>query len=196
MTAIMGIVDLLEHRDGKVHIVDFKSGHAAPEHHDQVLLYSLIWWRLTGELPGDGELRYAGRTEPVPVSAKTLEAVEATMRQTLESLSKTLKTKAKGVVGAHCHHCTVRQFCEAYWASKPPLDTDWADVEVEVQSVSPDGLQGKTLAGQELTFVLSPDAWLPGNLVKGTRLRVLGVGREKDAEVKRMTRMTEVFVDQ
>ena len=191
---LMGIVDLLERRDGRTSIVDFKSGEASPEHHRQVLLYSLLWWRQSTELPGDAELRYRGEVEHITVNAKVLEEFEKTLQRQLAEFTKVLNGRAPASVGTHCHYCPVRQFCDSYWDSKPPLDVDWADVEVVfLGAVAADGFLGRTRDGRELTFSVASDAWIPSGLSEGLRLRVLGAGREKDSEARRLGRLTEVF---
>ena len=71
-----GVIDLVWLDSDVVVIVDFKTGQERLEHALQVSCYALIWWRLTGVLPGRAEIHYPSRVQGVPVTESGLKQTE------------------------------------------------------------------------------------------------------------------------
>src|SRR5207248_926500 len=88
-----GVIDLLWLDGDVVVIVDFKTGQERDEHALQVSCYALIWWRLTGVLPGRAEIRYPSRVQVVPVTEGGLRQTEEDLRGRIERITLSLRDR-------------------------------------------------------------------------------------------------------
>jgi RecB family exonuclease len=115
-----GVIDLVWPDSGEPVIVDFKTGQVQPQHTRQVTYYAVLWWRSSGVIPGRAEVRYPDRLVPVPLDEELLSRAENDLREQISAAATALgRVPADAVLGDHCRHCDVRQFCDVYWGSRP-----------------------------------------------------------------------------
>jgi hypothetical protein len=198
---LWGFVDLLVRRDGRTTVLDFKTGASRPEYRDQLLLYALMWWRSTGDMPAGIELRYGARVEAWPVVKEELLRVEKELDVKIARFAEGLAAQpAAATVGPHCVGCSVRQLCGDYWMlvgeqGGATRAGEQGDLEVLVQSTATKtGFVGKTTSGREMTVVFEEDVGaFSGPFIVGKRLRVLGATRDPEEGTVRLTRTAEVF---
>ncbi|WP_437692702.1 RecB family exonuclease [Sorangium sp. So ce176] len=198
---IRGFIDLVVRRNGRTVILDFKTGASQPQYREQLLLYALMWWRKTGDLPAGIELRYGARVEAWPITDAELVRVEEQIEEKIRRYREGLSLKpAAASLGPHCTGCGARQFCDDYWqwsggSGDDQRQSEWVDLEVVIQNiVNRTGFVARDRAGRELAVVCDED--VPpgyGRLATGGRLRLLNVRREDAPSALRITRTTEVF---
>lgn len=181
--ALKGTLDLVALRDGAIVVVDFKTGRAAEEHARQVLLYSLLWWRVTGEVPARAELVYPNEMKAVAVSAAELAQLERDLIVEMHAFTDSLGQVGEARKGLHCRYCAPRGHCDAYWS--PPPMTSGGIVDVEFRPVGPRGFASLPIRlekGADATLVFAPDSpTIAGLPVEAKRVRALGVAtRAKD----------------
>jgi hypothetical protein len=199
-----GIIDLIWLNEGESVITDFKTGQVKPEHLKQVAYYGLLWWRCSGEIPGRAEVRYADRFVPVAIKESLLAEVEEELRQRISAVAKLLAcVPTQAVLGEHCQHCDVRQFCERYWADRndPSPGRTHAvgqetslDVEVTViGEPSTSGFDAQAARAGTFPVVFREDvALVHGPFAKGEQLRILG-GQVIEGGALELRPWTEVF---
>ena len=198
---LWGFVDLLVRRDGRTTVLDFKTGASRPEYRDQLLLYALMWWRSTGDMPAGIELRYGARVEAWPVAKEELLRVEKELEVKIARFAEGLAAQpATATVGPHCAGCSVRQLCGDYWRwvgeqGRQTQAGETGDLEVIVQSAATKtGFVGETPHGREVTVVFDEDVGaFSGPFMAGKRLRLLGTTRDQEEGTVRLTRSAEVF---
>lgn len=181
-----GIIDLLWSNKGDSVITDFKTGQEKPEHRKQVAYYAVLWWRCSGVIPSRAEVRYADRFVPVSINEAMRVEAEEELRRRVNAATTTLGCiPTQAVLGEHCRHCDVRQFCDSYWADRSevllgrtsatgqekPLDVE-VTVVGEPSSGGFDAQGGETgifpvVFREDVTLVHAP-------FMKGERLRILG----------------------
>jgi len=199
-----GIIDLIWSDRGDPVITDFKTGQVQPEHRKQVAYYAILWWRCSGVFPGRAEVRYPDRFVPVPMEEALLIEVEEELRRRLSTVATVLASvPTQAILGEHCKHCDVRQFCEDYWASRNLLsparkrgagqDTT-VDVEVTVVGEpSSSGFDALAEGGNVVPVVFRENvASVHGPFAKGERLRILG-GQGMEGGELEIKPWTEVF---
>lgn len=196
---LVGTIDLLVRRAGQTVVLDFKTGAVRSEHRDQLVLYALLWWRSTGDLPARMEVRYGSVVEDWAVSEEELAALESDLLTTMAKLQADLGLRpAAASVGPHCAGCPVRQYCAPYWREGSPEApvVEGARVDVEIVAsgaITGAGLVGRDRGGREVTVVFDEELGLfHGPFASGERLRILGAQVERGG-VLRLTPATEVF---
>jgi len=199
-----GIIDLIWSDKGESVITDFKTGQEKPEHKKQVAYYAVLWWRCSGVLPGRAEVRYPDRSVPVSLEEALLVEVEEELCRRVSAVATMLaSTPTQAVLGEHCRHCDVRQFCDRYWADRSELFPGRSrtagqetSVDVEVTVVGePSGGGFEAQEGEAGVFavVFQEDvAMVHGPFAKGERLRTLG-GQAIDGGAVELRPWTEVF---
>lgn len=198
--SVSGRIDLLV-RDGDcTRVVDLKTGDPKPEHRDQLLLYALLWWRATGDLPAEVEVAHADGRTRFPVDAEALAGVERELAERLEGAARALSAQGtQGRPGTACKQCPARGFCDAYWSvggesAQPDERRARTDAEITVLGVpSAAGLVGRSAGGAVLDIVFGDEVgrrW--GVFVPGERLRVVDCLRTEEGEL-RLTTGTEVY---
>jgi hypothetical protein len=199
---LIGFIDLLVRRRGGTTVLDFKTGESRPEYRSQLLMYAMMWWRSTGDLPVGIELRYGARVESWPVTAEELVQVEREVEEKIGRFGVELTGQpAAATVGPHCAGCGVRQLCEDYWrrlgeTGSPTRAGERVDVAVVTRGDgTKTGFGGTDGKGRDLTVVFEEDAGaLFGPFLGGRKLRVLGATREAAEETTlRLGRGAEVF---
>ena len=167
-----GFVDILTVSESNCEIVDFKTGEPAPEHEEQVRIYSLLWAR-------DEDLNPQGRIancltlsysrEDIAVKSLTDHELDLLERDLVlrssSALAEIRKTPPPAVPSVdNCTFCSVRQLCDDYWADETqellapeksntsaPEARHLADFEVEIgEQESPSVWRAVTLHGRAL----------------------------------------------
>lgn len=198
---LLGIIDLLWDDRGQTRIVDFKTGAPQPQHREQIELYALLWWRVTGDRPVSLEIRHPAGVETYDIDETTLLALEARLAEELRSLSADLDhPPCVARPGLHCRHCDVRALCDTYWTgcqrASSLLEGDtWCDAELTViAAVSGAEVLCHDRAGNELTLTFDEDTaatlepWEPGE-----ELRVLSALQPAGRAELQLRRGSEVF---
>lgn len=198
---LLGIIDLLWDDRGQTRIVDFKTGTPQPQYREQVELYALLWWRVTGDRPVFLDIRHPAGTETYAVDETMLLALEARLAAELRALSADLEHHpCEARPGTHCRHCDVRALCDTYWTgcqpvSSPLEDDTWRDAELSVVAA---GSGAEVLchdrAGNELTLTFDEDT--AATLVpweQGEQLRVLSALQPASRAELQLRRGSEVF---
>ena len=195
----MGIIDLVVMaRDGRSTILDYKTGKHADSDQQQVLLYALLWWRATGDLPAATTIQYLDGCLTAAVDATKLEEVE-------ELLARRLR-HARGCLGQHpapsqpstaCRYCPVRARCDEGWAAAGyAADRHHLDLEMTVQSeIHATGFMAKKSDGTILSVVLDSSlaGHLPTGLAIGNRIRLISAssarprGEKNEIEIRPST---------
>jgi hypothetical protein len=199
-----GILDLIWSDRGEAVITDFKTGQEKPEHKKQVAYYAVLWWRSSGVIPGRAEVRYPNRSVPVSLEEASLVEVEEELGRRVSAVVTMLAlTPTEAVLGEHCRHCDMRQFCDRYWADRSDLFPSRSgtaaqeislDVEVTVVG-EPSGSGFDAQGGEAGVFpvVFREDVSLVhGPFAKGERLRILG-GQAIEGGALELRPWTEVF---
>ena len=198
---LLGIIDLLWDDQGQTRIVDFKTGAPQPEYREQLELYALLWWRVTGDRPVFLDVRHPAGTETFGVDETMLLALEVRLTEEMRTFSVSLDhPPCKARTGPHCRHCDVRALCDTYWTECPstgfPLESDtWCDAELTVVvAVSAAEVLCHDQAGNELTLTFDEDTaarlepWEPGE-----QLRVLSALQPVGRAELQLRRGSEVF---
>jgi putative RecB family exonuclease len=134
---LRGIVDRVDVApDGRIRIVDYKTGRAPSEAFEQRALfqmkfYALLLWRTRGRVPTRVQLVYvggSGQRLPLDVDEHMLVAFE----RTLLSLWQAIRTAAetgdfRPRRGKVCDWCDHRALCPEWGGTPPPLPEDAVD---------------------------------------------------------------------
>jgi hypothetical protein len=185
-----GVIDLVCCRDGETVIVDYKAGAPDPGHRLQVMRYSLLWWRSTGQVPGRIEIQYLTEKKSEQVTEAALLRTEQDLKGEIDAASDTLESPpAKASPGDHCGFCEVRQFCDHYWQDDTSMLRSrggFVDVQLLVNGdPSEYGFHAATFSGTAVKVTSSSEV---GKLqyqgiLNGQRLRMIGVRFEpRDSE--------------
>jgi CRISPR/Cas system-associated exonuclease Cas4 (RecB family) len=175
-----GVLDLVSCGEGEaVSILDFKTGAAKESHRDQLLLYALLWWRVTGVRPARIAVQYLNDGWIEDVSEIELSRFERRVAEEISQLAETLsKHPARARAGQQCVHCPVRARCSEGWSYVEPagaLVGRTVDCEMSVSSQPVQtGFTGRRRDGREVSVVYDAAvaATLP-ILVPQGRIRVI-----------------------
>jgi hypothetical protein len=197
---LVGVLDLIWDGGGRTHIVDFKTGEEKPEHVEQLELYALLWFRVTGEIAGKLELCYPGTRRSMQVAEGRILEVEERLRARIAALRNVLASHpAAARPGAQCGHCDVRQFCARYWegrvAVQAAAEHGRIDVELTVtQQLSAYVIVGQTAGGEEISVSFAEEVGgRIGAFAIGDKMRILGARAGESAREVRLLKSTEVF---
>jgi hypothetical protein len=177
---VAGILDLvsLEEPSAAV-IVDFKTGVAKDTHKDQLLLYAMLWWRVTGQLPARIEVQYLNDGWGETVSKADLERVERKIGKEIESAVETLaRQPAPARAARECARCPVRARCDDGWPyaeATGALTGRTADCEITLSSATtPTGFSARRRNGRDVSVVydFAVGKTLP-SLTIGSRIRLV-----------------------
>ena len=158
---VVGVVDLVAlEEDLSTTVIDFKTGARKPEHEQQVLLYALLWWRVTGDQPGKLVVQYldSGWTMS-PSEANLVRTENLTAEQMRHAADALAARPAAAVVGESCARCPVRARCNEGWswserASRPHASANTVDIEITVSSdPTRTGFMGIRASGEEVPVV-------------------------------------------
>ena len=202
----MGIIDLVRLDGEDILLVDFKTGKEKSEHVTQLLYYAILWWRCSGVLPNQLEIRYPGKVVAFKVSENDLIGAEKELKKRIDKLQAALSvTPSKACLDSHCRYCDVRQFCNEYWyqdnvhlicrKGKSSGDGGIGDVEVVVSGeVSNFGFEATTFSNQKITITYEgTTGQIHGPFKNGEQLRIVrGVVNHSPSTLELKT-WSEVF---
>jgi putative RecB family exonuclease len=127
---LRGYVDRLDvAADGRMRVVDYKTGRAPREAFEgkalfQMKFYALVLWRLRGQIPALLQLVYLGNGEILRYSPEEAELL-ATERKVKALWSAIERAASTGVwrasPGRLCDWCNHRGLCPAWGGTPPPL---------------------------------------------------------------------------
>jgi putative RecB family exonuclease len=130
---LRGYVDRLDVApDGRMRVVDYKTGRAPSELYEakalfQMKFYALVLWRLRGALPSMLQLVYLGSGEVLryaPDEADLL-ATERKVKALWVAITKAARTGDwRPSPGRLCDWCDHRTLCPAWGGTPPPLSVD------------------------------------------------------------------------
>ncbi len=195
---LRGQVDLVLRVDDGVRIVDLKTGVARAEYWEQLALYALLWWRVTGEAPVELEIAHRDGREFKSISVAELVRVEDELLARVAAARDALaQTPAEAKPGSGCGNCGARAFCDAYWeatggGARTGAYGDW-ELVVEGQ-VSAGGVGAMGPHGEAVAVVFEEALGRRhGPWFAGERLRVLGASVAEEETTLRLSVGTEVF---
>jgi hypothetical protein len=171
-------------------IRDFKTGQMKDEHHAQLHVYAVLWWR---DIERNPATRPANRlvisydAGDVEVEVPTLEQlalVEANLRKSTEAVLAELDRDPPNARPSveNCSYCSVRHLCEDYWhwrSTGAPRDatSGFSDLQIKLSSQHSDSSWGGVVEScgrlQAGEAVLLRTSKLPFELKSGLRLRIL-----------------------
>ncbi|MFC3687641.1 RecB family exonuclease [Aquipuribacter hungaricus] len=134
---LRGIVDRVDVApDGRIRIVDYKTGRAPSEAFEQRALfqmkfYALLLWRTRGRVPSRVQLVYVGgqgQTLPLDVDEAQLLAFERTLLQLWRAIRTAAETGDwRPNPGRVCRWCDHAALCPTTGGTPPPLPEDALD---------------------------------------------------------------------
>lgn len=195
-----GIIDLVELSQDGVHIVDFKTGKQKDSHEEQLLLYALLWWRKTGEVPVCTVVQYMNHRVQFDVNESSLLEAERRLASNINAAHRLLsRTPAEARPSSdHCHHCPVRAFCDEGWAlhqaSQGRSVEGTVDLEVTIATrPSPGGFLAESIWGEvNVVYDAAVGAKLPP-LHEGSRIRLLAAMSREGGQTLEVRPWTEVY---
>ena len=156
---LRGYVDRLDvAADGRVRVVDYKTGRSPAEAFEaqalfQMKFYALVLWRLHGRVPAARRLIYLGNAETLTYEPD-IDSLRATERKVEAVWAAIRRAEADGEwnpsPSGWCRSCAHQAMCPAYGGQPPPLPTppgqqepqcDASTVEASPDAVAP-GRQG------------------------------------------------------
>jgi len=134
---LRGIVDRVDVApDGRIRIVDYKTGRAPSEAFEakalfQMKFYALLLWRTRGRVPTRVQLVYVGgrgQTLPLDVDETQLAAFERTVLQLWQAIREAALTGDwRPSPSRMCGWCDHQALCPAQGGTPPPLPPDALD---------------------------------------------------------------------
>lgn len=124
-----GFIDRVEIApDGRVRIVDYKTGRAPGPRFEgkamfQMRFYALMWWRTTGTIPSMLQLMYLGdgqRLRLEPTEGQLL-ATEAAILAIRDAIRTAVDEGFEPRPSKLCEWCSFQEFCPAFDGSPPPF---------------------------------------------------------------------------
>ena len=194
-----GVLDLVRRDDSGTAILDFKAGATDPSHINQVLEYSVLWWKLTGDAPTRVLVQYPGSVVSQDISVDDLNEACRSLEDEIHIARASLAQCPAGArLGDYCSWCSVRQLCEAYWVCwsfEERTEKAFVDVQLQVQSVvGESGFTGATLDGVNVAVTYERGVGNElGPFEDGCLLRILGGVWHPDPPHLELKLWTEVF---
>ena len=158
---VVGVVDVVTlEQDRSTTVVDFKTGARKQGHKEQVLLYALLWWRVTGDQPRKVVVQYLESSWTMSPTEEDLVQTERVIADEIGQARDALTGRpAAARPGPECTWCPVRPRCNEGWSQAER--TSFADgrattVDVEVAVASdptPNGFLGMRANGKEIAVV-------------------------------------------
>jgi hypothetical protein len=115
---LIGVLDLVSvDASGFTTIVDFKTGLRRTAHEEQLRLYAMLWWRVTGDRPARVVIQYLDSTWKAALDESDLVDAEIAVEQEIRRANEELvRQPAPARVGEDCLWCAVRPRCDDGWA--------------------------------------------------------------------------------
>lgn len=126
---IRGFVDRIDRApDGRIRIVDYKTGKAPGDRYAgkalfQLKFYALAWWKNTSEIPTLLQLIYLG-SESILRYSPTIEDMHATERKVLSIRGAITSAVTEGFLpntGPLCTWCSFKALCPAFGGDTPEM---------------------------------------------------------------------------
>lgn len=127
---LRGFVDRLDVApDGRIRVVDYKTGRAAPEGYEgkaffQLKVYALVIWRTRGVIPAMLQLIYLGSGHVLRYIPD--EADLAATERKVDAIWRAIRTAEEAgdwrpSPGRLCNYCSFHDLCPAYGGTPPAL---------------------------------------------------------------------------
>ncbi|MCB9759437.1 MAG: PD-(D/E)XK nuclease family protein [Alphaproteobacteria bacterium] len=195
----VGIIDLVRLDGSEVDVVDFKTGKAKEGHERQVLLYGVLWWRVTGEAPSKVSLQYLGARRTWTVTPDQLEVAEEKLGAAIDAAGGALSEHpATARPGDGCRFCPARARCDEGWghflSTSARVRSGISDVEATVASAPSEYGFLATRDGKEVDVVFDAAVGrrLPP-LAQGDVVRMLDCVVKDEGKTFEIRPWTEVF---
>jgi hypothetical protein len=198
---LAGTLDLVAlDGDSAVTVVDFKTGAMKESHRYQLLLYAMLWWRVTGLAPAQIEVQYLNDGWEETVAEAELDRVEKRVGKEINEAMEAISLQpGPARSGPDCARCPVRARCDEGWPhveSGAALSGRTADCEVTVVSApAPTGFTGRRRDGRGLPVVydIAVGKTLP-LLATGTRLRLVDAVPTGEGKALELRAWSECYV--
>lgn len=127
--SIRGFVDRIDKApDGRIRIVDYKTGKAPHPRYEakalfQLKFYALMWWKNTGDIPALLQLMYLGNTKVIRYSPSESDLV-ATERKIIalrDAIARCVSEGFRPTSGPLCGWCAYKELCPEFGGTPPPL---------------------------------------------------------------------------
>jgi putative RecB family exonuclease len=144
---LRGYVDRLDVApDGRIRVVDYKTGRAPREMFEakalfQMKFYALVLWRLHGRVPALLQLVYLGSGELLRYSPEEADllATERKLKALWAAIARAAETGDwRASPGRLCDWCDHKGLCPAWGGTPPPIPTDARDRVVGAAASTPD----------------------------------------------------------
>lgn len=198
---LVGAVDVVEiDANACTAIVDFKTGARKEAHREQVLLYALLWLRVTGTMPDSAVVQYLDSSWVTSPSEGELLAFEAAVDAEIQQARASVSARpAAACPGSECTWCPVRPRCDEGWAlstkGSKARGARATDIEIVVaRDPSATGFLGTIPNGQEIAVVF--EAAVGRGLAaakEGDRFRVVDAVPRDDGKEIRLMPWTEMY---
>lgn len=201
---VAGVLDMVVLRkDGSVAVIDYKTGARKASHEEQLLLYALLWWRVTGCRPSHVAAQYLdSEWELQPTEADLLSTERAVAEEIGWAADVLAALPAPAKPGETCRWCPVRarcdegwQCCEHAWRKEDTAPGGAIDIEMVVASEpAGSGFVGTRPSGEEFTVVFDATVGhgLPAADV-GDRFRIVGARRRPSGGEIELLPWTELY---
>lgn len=144
---LRGYVDRLDVApDGRIRVVDYKTGRAPREAFErkalfQMKFYALVLWRLRGIVPALLQLVYLGNCEVLRYAPEhsDLLATERKLKALWAAVERAATTGDwRASPGRLCDWCAHRSLCPAWGGTPPPLPPDALEKVIGTSASAPD----------------------------------------------------------
>lgn len=197
--AFQGVIDRVQVAADGIEIIDFKTGTPGEAHRQQLLLYALLWWRCSGQVPARITAQYLQGGQTWQIDEATLVEAENVVHARLSSLTATIsQTPAPCRPSLHCHQCPVRAHCDEGWLSlhnkKGSSRTD--DVQAVIES-EPQAHGFRAIRSDARPFAVVCEAGVGNELPqlrRGATIRILDGAWRKPNDELEIKPWTQVFL--
>ena len=199
---LVGVVDLVMlEQDASTTVIDFKTGDKKPVHEEQILLYGLLWWRVTGNLPSKVVVQYLDFILELSPTKDDFVTIEKVFTDEINQAIDVLSARpASAKPGQDCIWCTVRARCNEGWAwvertSPASVNAKSVDVQLTVSSApTPTGFLGTSPNGVEVAIVFDAAVGYGLPTVKlDDRFRIVGASLRQGGKEIVLLPWTEMY---
>jgi putative RecB family exonuclease len=126
---LRGYVDRMDESDGRLRVVDYKTGRSPGQQWEQQAMFQLRFYglvvnRATGRIPGRLQLLYLGNGEVLTYQpdAEDLDRFERKLRAMWKAITRAADTGDwRPRASAKCKWCSFQQMCPEFGGTPPPL---------------------------------------------------------------------------
>ena len=199
---LVGVLDIVEQlNDGSIRILDFKTGSPKPAHKEQLEIYAVLWWRVTGQFPAQISVQYLDDSIDWLISPDEILRREGVLGAEIRSAADSLRVApGPAYPGETCSLCPVRARCDEGWSRvlrpdpAPPGPSHQVDIDLIVSTAPlPTGYGAVKPNGEPVRVTYDPPTGIALERVEvGEHLRVIGAAQLGGNEI-RMMPWTEVY---